>query len=343
MKPESDPNLESPDSDWKQLAPREALEQATHPVLARYHASKFPAGARILDATCGIGGDFQAISVRGNAVGLEPDPLRFRTLQARFPGHPGLHQTTVEAFESIEEFEYVWIDPARRGPQGRRLIDPQTYLPNPHLVIERCKTARLIGIKCSPLARDEDLLKLGDGRPTRIEFVSYQNECREATVWIEGRECGDLQPGIFAVQIRGDEESDQQVETLARKECEQYAAEPLDFLYDADPAAIRAHALGNFELEVLGDSPGYLTSNREIQSPWLKRFEVLYAGPGDIKRTKAELRKRGLRVFEVKQRGAGLEAESILRQLRMDGEPVSLTAYRIGKSIRFCLLRRVEG
>lgn len=41
---------------------REALEQATHPAVAAYHASKFPAGKNVVDLTCGIGADLKAIA-----------------------------------------------------------------------------------------------------------------------------------------------------------------------------------------------------------------------------------------------------------------------------------------
>src|SRR5579862_2583969 len=40
---------------------REALEQATHEQVARYHASLFPAGALVHDLTTGLGGDLIAL------------------------------------------------------------------------------------------------------------------------------------------------------------------------------------------------------------------------------------------------------------------------------------------
>ena len=98
---------------------------------------------------------------------------------------------------------------------------------------------------------------------------------------------------------------------------------------------------GNFGLPQLGDSPGYLTGDNTVSSPWLRPYEVLYRDSSDFKRIKEFLRSNRLRVFEVKQRGAGVDPSSIIKQLKTEGEPVSLIAWRVEKSVRYAVARRV--
>ena len=130
-------------------------------------------------------------------------------------------------------------------------------------------------------------------------------------------------------------------ETLPRHEIEDGVNDAYEFIFDSDPAAVRAHALGNFGLPQLGDSPGYLTGEAAIDSSWLRAYEVLYKESGDFKRIKEFLRNNNLRVFEVKQRGAGVDPSSIIKQLKTEGDPVSLIAWKVEKSVRYAVARRV--
>jgi hypothetical protein len=60
----------------RMLFVREALEQATGEAIARYHASRFPEGAPVVDMTAGVGADLIALARRGPAIGYELDPER---------------------------------------------------------------------------------------------------------------------------------------------------------------------------------------------------------------------------------------------------------------------------
>ncbi|MEI8282386.1 MAG: hypothetical protein WCG75_08275, partial [Armatimonadota bacterium] len=130
-------------------------------------------------------------------------------------------------------------------------------------------------------------------------------------------------------------------ESLPQHEIEDAVNDAYEVIFDSDPAAVRAHALGNFGLPQLGDSPGYLTGEVKIESPWLRAYEVLYKESGDFKRIKEFLRKNNLRVFEVKQRGAGVDPSTIIKQLKTDGDPVSLIAWKVEKSVRYAVCKRL--
>ena len=304
------------------LFDREALEQATHEVIADYHASCFPGGALVIDMTVGIGADLIALAKRGPVIGFELDSMRTAVARHNCP-EADIRNEDGLAFALANDCPYIWADPDRRDSAGRRLIDPSTYEPNP---LDIPRDRKLTGIKLSPLLQDEYLESVGQ----RIEFVSYRGECREAIAW-SGEE---VEPGIFAVDA-------ETRESLPRFEVEDAVNEPWGIIFDSDPAAGRAHALGNFGLPQLGDSPGYLTGESMIESPWLRAYEVLFQDSSDFKRIKEFLRKNNLRVFEVKQRGAGVDPTTIMKQLKTEGDPVSLIAWRVEKSIRYAVARRM--
>ncbi|MBI1332428.1 MAG: hypothetical protein GC165_06080 [Armatimonadetes bacterium] len=301
------------------LFDREALEQATHEAIARYHASRFPLGAKVVDLTCGIGSDLHAFG--SGAVGFEIDALRAEYARHNCP----LTEVRTEdglAYAQSSSDPYLWADPDRRDSSGRRLADPSQYAPNP---LDIPRDRQLTGIKLSPMLADEFLAEVGP----RVEFVSFRGECREAVVW-----AGKLaEAGIFAVRIETGA-------TLGREPTYDQVDEAGEFIFDADPAAVRAHALGGFDRPQLGDSPGYVTGG-DLESEWLTPYRVLAAGTYDAKRIKEALRNLGRRVFEVKQRGAGVEPTAVMRQVRTDGDPASLICWRVGKSVRWALAERV--
>jgi hypothetical protein len=180
------------------------------------------------------------------------------------------------------------------------------------------------------MLHDQALESLGP----RLEFISYDGECREALV-IAGKEA---EPGRFAVHIESGER-------LAAAVAPGATEEPLEFLYDADPAAVRAHALGELcarhGLTPLGDSIGYLTGSQEVSSPWLRRYRVLYHGKADPKGTKRKLRELNASTPELKQRAAGLDLVKERKHYPLDGKKeVSLAIWPVGRSLRHTVIER---
>ncbi|HLO97775.1 MAG TPA: hypothetical protein VK171_04195 [Fimbriimonas sp.] len=301
------------------LYEREALEQATHHEVAAYHAAQFPNGALVADLTVGIGADAMALAKRGPVVAYELDPNRAELAQYNCPG---VDIRTEDGLTVAEDVSYIWADPDRRSNTGKRLREMADYAPNPlDIPRDRSKT----GIKLSPLLKDEELASVGK----RVEFISHQRECKEAICW-SGSE---VEPGQYAVHIESGE-------VLPTKELYDLEDAPLEFIFDADPAATRAHALGNFGIPALGESPGYLTGPA-MTSVWLSAYEVLDHGSFDEKRVKKALRTLGNRVYEVKQRGAKLDPSKVMKQVATDGEPVSLICWVVGQSVRYAIARRI--
>lgn len=326
---------------------REALEQASHPLAARYRASLFPEGAEVVDLTAGIGADLAPLAARGPARGIELDSER-----AAYAGHNTGVPVAVGDALATEPTPYWIADPARRA-SGQRLKNADEYAPPLSTLIERAQGAKLAAIKLSPMLSDRVLEVEGAG----LEFLSVAGECREAMILLGS----DAPLGRRAVLV-----TPETVHTLDAADPGDLVEAPGAYLYDADPAAIRAHALGSAasasrrchppesplsrETEAsstgetpvpllfpLGDSPGYLTGNDALDSPWLRRYHVLAEGKFHVRDIKEELRTRELRVFETKKRGVGEEPLAKLKGLPKSGAPVSLILWAIGPSIRYAL------
>ncbi|MFM9872288.1 MAG: methyltransferase domain-containing protein [Fimbriimonadaceae bacterium] len=303
---------------------RQGLEMATHERIAAYHASLFPTGVEVLDAGCGIGADLMALGARGPVVGVDNNRehvncARHNLSVYGFKGKVGRG----DALDVLAKgWDFVFCDPGRRD-DGQRLISPDDYQPNVEALRQYLKRAKRGVIKLSPMLRDEYLLGLGGD----VRFLSYGRECREALVVFPGKK------RVSAVHIESGEE-------VFATPLEGTVTEPVGYLYEADPALIRAHGLGHFEMDGVGDSNGYLTSKSLVESPWLRRYEVLWSGPWRIRMVKDALREGGWQVDAVKKRGIKVEPASVLRQVEVDrGDPVQLVMYAIGAKVAVALVR----
>lgn len=314
------------------LFDRDGLEMASHERVAEYHGSRFPKGECVEDWTCGIGGDLVALGLRGPAFGWESDRVRAAC---------ALHNLAVHGLDDPESYgvftndslrylggaEYAFCDPSRRT-HSQRTLRLDEFMPDPRALAEALRRARLGGIKLTPMLPDRQLEEFGGS----LEFVSFGGECREALIWLGS----ESEPGRSAVQV----ESGQ---TLSPGRDPERTIRPDRFLFEADPAAIRAHCLRALcESEgvlALADSNGYLTGPARSNSPWLRCFEVLSTPPADLKQTRAELRRLGGGTPVVKSRAQGVDVDKLRKELRGEGEEFVLIVYPEGKSRRHAICR----
>ncbi|MCW5940731.1 MAG: hypothetical protein KIS66_00775 [Fimbriimonadaceae bacterium] len=312
----------------RMLFEAEALEQATHETVAAYHASRFPQATLVADLTTGIGGDLMALARRGPALGYDTDPSR-----AELAAHNAglVRPTEVRVADALGawSFDHAFADPARRTG-GRRTLDPSMFAPDPLVLAARMREIRLGGLKLSPLLTDAYLASLGG----ELEFVSFGWECREALVWLGSG------AGVGRCAIK--------VETGLRLDAapsSRFADEPGAWFYEADPAAIRAHALGSVEqlgdLAQLGESNGYLTGDEPADSPWLRRYRVLETVAADARSVKERLRTYDARTPEVKTRAVKIDAETFRDRIKLAGKrDLALALYPAKGRTRCAILER---
>lgn len=295
----------------------EALEQASHEAVAAYHASLFD--GPVLDATAGIGADSIALAKRGPLVACELDVERRAYLEWNLGVHGSQAEIRGDCFD-VDWPAAVFADPARRAG-GVRTFDPRHFVPDPLRL--RSETG---AIKLSALLHDAYLGELG---PT-TEFVSLGRECREALVRF------GVQPGFRAVHVES--------RTYAERDDEpEVIEEALDYLFDPDPALVRAHAQRTVAPLALGAPTGYLTSDDPEPNPWGRWFRVLDQGHYDLKRIRGLLRQFDAATPILKQRGSRIELERVRRDLISQGEhEVQIAFWAVGRSIRFAILQTVE-
>ena len=298
---------------------RAGFEMASHEEVAAYHASLFPRNVEIWDLTCGIGADLRAFAARGPGVGVDLDPEH--VVYARL--NSGCDVIRGDGVVQGEGKRYVFADPQRR--KGDRRVGPGDFSPSVADLVPLMEAAEVGLMKLSPMLSDEFLLGLGGD----VEFVSFGGECREALVrW----------PGLASV-------SAVRVETgshLERYELEGFADEPSKFFYEADPAVIRAHGLGNFGLAGLGDSNGYLTGDDWVESEWLTGYRVVWRGAWRVKGVREVLAENGWKVVAVKKRGVDVEPVKAMKTFKgLVGEGVIVALYPVGAKVCVAILKKI--
>lgn len=309
------------------LFTRDGLEMASTAVIARYHASLFPPDAPVADLTCGIGADLIALAGRGPAVGWDTnlEHVAYANWNLAVHGLPATAQVG-NCFDAAWP-DHVFADPARRTAAGK-VVRVDDYQPDPREIIAR---ARHAVVKLSPMLPDRDL----NHSAVAAVFVSAGRECREAlwipAEWARGRavlaetgafEAGDWEPTV--------------------------TSEPGPYLYDFDPAAVRARVAADiaarFGMQPLATDPGYFVHDSTgWDSPWWRRYRLLAELPARPRAIQSELRRAGWRATELKQRGTGVEASKFLHEVRTSGEtPVSILALKEGPRVRYWALARTD-
>ena len=311
------------------LFTKEALEQATHEAVATYHASLFPTGVPVVDLTAGIGADLIQFAARGPVIGFELDAERLAYAEWNVKVYQ--REATLHCQDSLKSWSdpaYAFADPARRI-SGKRVSEMTDFQPNPMNLSQLFRGTEIAAIKLGPMLNDRCLRQVGP----RQEFVSYGRECREALVIFDRK----LPNGTYAKHLESGE-------VLESQRPMRSTSEPHDWIHEADPAAIRADALGSlcerFGLKALGDSNGYLTGG-VTKSPWLTSFAVLWHGKADMGLIKAELKGLGSGTPELKQRDCKFDLVRLRREFLMRGELATEVAFwPQGKSLRAAILLR---
>lgn len=134
-------------------------EQSTSDGLARIHASLVPEGATAIDLTAGLGIDAMHIAAAGHSVtaceidGALADALRSNAAGRAIDNLRVLHGDSVKMLhDDILHGDVAFIDPARRGSDGRRLFSLADCAPDVTSMLEdfRRNFKKLI-VKASPM------------------------------------------------------------------------------------------------------------------------------------------------------------------------------------------------
>jgi len=293
---------------------REALEQASSETISRHRAARYPEGAQVVDLCCGIGGDALALAARAEVLAVDLDPLRLRLAAANADVY-GVGERLQTRCADATTFAlapgtYVWADPARRI-DGRRVYSVFAYQPPLDALLPAISTAPGAGCKLAPGVRYEELDRLLGNADYEVEILSVGGEAREAVLWLgelcTARRRATLLPGGHTL-TGNDRRGSVPVQPVG---C---------FLYEPDPAVIRAHLVERLAQEIgaakIDSQIAYLTADTWIESPYVTGYQVEQVMPFGLKRINRALRERDVGELVIKKRGLAVDPELFRRRLK---------------------------
>jgi len=308
------------------------LEQSSSEPVAAYRAKRFAdAGIKeVHDCCCGIGGDAIAMAKAGIQIhASDKDPIALvyaaenallHGVEAQIDFREGL------CGEEPPSAGALFLDPARRRG-SRRIMNPEDWSPNPETVRMLVAGREAVAIKLSP-AVDMDILLELFPTPDEIEIISYRGEAKENVFWY-----GKLASGVSrratilpdGASYAGEEQALAQTGDIGA------------FVYDPDPALVRAGLLGRFadeqKLWNLDPEIGYLSGDQELQSPFLDGFRVLAVESLDPRKMRAMLREQEVGRLVIRKRGIAERPQTLEQRFlpkRYGDRTLTLIATRIG-------------
>lgn len=294
----------------RMLFTEEALQQASDPLVRTYRAGMID-GDCVIDAGCGIGADSLALAQAGkHVIGLDIDPERIA-----FARHntAELHNIRFEVADVREglptDCDTVFFDPARRDERGRRIHDVNAYIP-PLSLIDTWRKPR-VAVKLSPGVDLNQLMPYGGA----VEFISVNGDLKEAVLW-RGFELDDMTATLL---------TETGTYHYRRKTPPEVAiTEPRGWLVEPDPALIRAGLVqdiaGDHNGTLLDATIAYFTTDHEIDSVWVRCWQIHDWMPFHLKRLRAYLRERNVGHVTVKKRGSPLMPEALIGKLKLKGD-----------------------
>ncbi len=294
------------------LFTRRMAEQATHPLLARYHAGAYQGLPQVLDICTGPGIDAAALAeVAGRVVTIEGDEQVCSIAAGNLRRHGVDHVDVVcarwpDTHLASRAWDGVWADPSRRS-EGKRVFDARHYEPP----LSSLPQATVVGIKAGP----------GDAIPETSfssEYIGIGSECRERLLWNAGAGERSLvtlldEDGLYSSWTPDEDYRSAQPRIVTTGA----------YLLEPHNAVIASGAVSAFFAEqgagVLDPRIGYGILEREPEhSPLFETYRIDAIVQGvSVRRMQEEVRRRGWgSTTVIKKRGWDRDPESVRGQLQ---------------------------
>lgn len=165
---------------------RLSREQSSSETAARYKADIIGIGDSVADLTGGMGIDSLMFAYRASHVDyVEQDrdlcDIMLHNSKVLELGNVSCHQAECRAWlrEADRRFDWIYIDPARRDAQGRKLVSLADCQPNVLEMIPLLQSkAENLMLKCSPMIDLQDSISRL-GIVGQVHIVAVGHECKE--------------------------------------------------------------------------------------------------------------------------------------------------------------------
>lgn len=321
---------------------RAGLEMASREEVARHRARRLAGYSTVMDLCCGIGGDLLELARHSRVTAVDSDRRRLQMarLNCAALGRENVCFALADVRHLKPRAEVIFIDPSRREPEERRVRQSAAYSPPLSLVADLRRIVPAVAAKVSPAIADDELPP-----DCEVEFVSAAGQCREAVLY-----CGPLATAARrATLLPGGHTLESETGAAVP------VAPPGAFVYDPDPAVVRAHLieplarrLGAWKLDA---QIAYLSGAEHVATPFARAYRVLACQPFHLKRLRRLLQDQKMRAVEIKKRRFPMTPEQLRRELgsgpgkrtesaaqavtliltRLDDRPVCLICEKVAK------------
>jgi hypothetical protein len=302
-----------------------SLEQASSEATALFKATLV--NGTLIDITGGMGVDTWAFAqkcehvtyVEQQASLAEHTQYNHQVLGLRNVTH--IQGNGLEYLE--KQYDWIYVDPARRDLQGNKVILFKDCQPNVLEILDKVETAKIL-IKTSPvLDISRAIQELGGVE--KVYVVAYQQEVKEL-LFIKSAE-SSLDPEIELVELANSPVTLFRGTLSAEREANMQIAPVGKYLYEAHPALLKA---GFFKLVQgediwqLGKHTHLYSSNKYVSEFPGKKYSLIEAGPVQPDWIKAHL--PDLRV-NISTKNFPMKADALRTKLKFkDGGEYTLFA-----------------
>lgn len=301
------------------MPPQLNLEQCSREEVASLKAGLLPKGKSMADLTGGMGIDFQHLSEKFEEAHYnEIDPNLKELVEHNLAILLGqkAFKTYGKAAEELIKFlpqqDLIYLDPARRDMDDRKLVALDQYQPNvlqmwPDL---KAKTNQLL-LKVSPMVSISAVQKEFD-HLKEIWVIASRNEVREVSFLFDFSYQGAALIRCFNILADG---STEKFESEDKSELiKPELSRPLDYLFVPNTSVLKAGLMDElalkFELKKLESHTNIFTAGKDMINYPGRRFKLTK----EHKSLTKELQKRR---FNVLSKNHPLKASQIEQKLRL--------------------------
>lgn len=248
--------------------PRVSMEQCSSELTAQFKAGLFQ-GEKMADLTGGWGVDSYFFSKYFDTVHYMERAVELAAIaQHNFPTL-GAHNIEVHQGDSIsilEELEglgLIYLDPARRDSQQRKVVGFEDCEPNLLAIKEQLlQKAPQVLVKASPMIDIKLAIRQLES-VHQVWVVGVENECKEVLFLLRNDEAAEI--AITAVDLKKDGTSQVYASSYEQEEnSEMLLSAPLAFLYEPHAALMKAGLFKSMPLAKLHPH-SHLYTSKELQ------------------------------------------------------------------------------